>query len=95
MFNHWKEFLTFHASIEESKVGQHLEELQKKHKAEVRAKRMIADRRRLAKVAFEKRKKEREERDRFRERPRHDIARSVILIIELIPFTPGTAVRLI
>jgi len=74
MFNHWKEFLTFHASIEESKVGQHLEELQKKHKAEVRAKRMIADRRRLAKVAFEKRKKEKEERERFRERPRHDIA---------------------
>ena len=84
MFNHWKEFLTFHASIEESKVSQHLEELQKKHKAEVRAKRMIADRRRLAKVAFDKRKKEREERERNRERPRHDAARFAFLIVEVI-----------
>ena len=75
MFNHWKEYLTFHASIEETKLSQHLEELHKKLKAEIRAKRMIADRRKLAKVAYEKRKKEREERERLKEKPKIDATR--------------------
>ena len=75
MFNHWKEFLSFHSSIEESKLSQHLEELHKKHKAEIRAKRMVADRRRLAKVAYEKRKKEKEEKERVKEKPKVDATR--------------------
>ncbi len=68
MFNHWKEFVTFRASIEDEKFDQHLEELDKKHKAQVRARKMIAERKRLAKAAFEKRRKEREEQEREKER---------------------------
>ena len=80
MFNHWKEFLSFRSSIEEPKIKQHLEELHKKHKAELRAKRMITERRRLAKVAYEKRKKEKEEKERSKEKPRIDITRFVLHI---------------
>ena len=70
MFSYWKEFVTFKASIEEEKLGQHLEELDKKHKAQIKAKRMVTERRRLARIAHEKRKKERVEEERSKERER-------------------------
>ena len=60
MFNYWKDFIAFRATIEEDKLGRHLEELDVKHKAQVRAKKMIAERKRLARITFEKRKREKE-----------------------------------
>lgn len=75
MFNHWKEYLSFRSSIEDNKLGQHLEELHIKHKAQLRAKQMINERRRLAKAAHERRRKEREEADRHKERSRMDHAK--------------------
>lgn len=45
---------------------------------------MIADRRKLAKVAYEKRKKEREERERFREKPKIDVTRFALNMLNYI-----------
>ena len=68
MFNHWKEFISFRATVEEEKLGQHLEELDKKNKAELKAKKMMAERKRLARAAHDKRRKEHEHLQREKEK---------------------------
>ena len=68
--------------MEEHRFAQHLEELVKKRKAELRAKRMNSERRRLVRAAYEKKKREREDNERFKgkEHTKVDFSRLVICL---------------
>ena len=66
--------------MEDAKLTQHLEEMHVKHRAQAKAKRMAFERRRLAKVAQEKRRKEKEEAEKPKDRTRNGLLRSAVCL---------------
>ncbi|XP_031550659.1 regulator of G-protein signaling 22-like [Actinia tenebrosa] len=67
LFNHWKEFITYRSKLPADKsLLDHLQEKLTAQRAETKAKREASERRRLARLSAERKKKEKEEREKKR-----------------------------
>ena len=67
LYNHWKDYNVYRSRIPEGRNAlQFLSEQLRKHRADIKAKKDASERRRLARLSAERRKKEKEERDKKR-----------------------------
>ena len=67
LYNHWKEYILHRSKVPEGQSTlEFLSEQLRKHRADIKAKKDASERRRLARLSAERKKKEKEERDKRR-----------------------------